>query len=124
MPITIRREENTIHRLTLSGTSRKADFDAAIASLLQQIGTGGTARLLVVLDEFDGWSQTDAWNLDFYIAHGDQIERIAIVGDPRWRHEALLFALADLRKAPVEFFEPGAMDRARAWLTDSPTGKP
>ena len=59
-----------------------------------------------------GWS-----DLSFYVKHGDKIERIAIVGPERWRSEALMFAAADLRKAPVEFFAEGDVAEARAWLT-------
>ena len=38
-------------------------------------------------------------------------------GDERWRDEALMFAAADIRKAPVTFFAPAALDEARAWLS-------
>ena len=43
-----------------------------------------------------------------------KIERIAIVGEERWKSEALMFAAADLRSAPVQFFPPRAMAEARA----------
>ena len=49
--------------------------------------------------------------------HGDAIERIAIVGDPRWRDLTMMFASAELRRAPVEFFAAQDMARARAWLS-------
>jgi hypothetical protein len=55
--------------------------------------------------------------LSFYLKYGDAIERIAIVGPERWRSETLMFAGADLRRAPVEFFVEGAIAEARAWLT-------
>ena len=43
-------------------------------------------RLLVVLDQFDGWDGLSNWSdLTFFARYGDNIERIAIVGDPRWR---------------------------------------
>ena len=56
-------------------------------------------------------------DLTFYVKHGGAIERIAIVGDERWRSESLMFAGADLRKAPVEFFSPEKAADARAWLS-------
>ena len=46
-----------------------------------------------------------------------RIERIAIVGPDRWRAETMMFAAADLRRAPVEFFKEDALDAARAWLS-------
>jgi len=44
---------------------------------------------------------------------------MTIVGAERWRSEALMFAGADLRRAPVEFFagSTGGIDAACAWLT-------
>jgi hypothetical protein len=54
--------------------------------------------------------------LNFYLKHGDAITRIAIVGDERWRSLSLMFASADLRRAPVEFFSPDKLADARAWL--------
>ena len=47
----------------------------------------------------------------------DAIQRIAIVGNERWRAEMLMFAAADLRRAPVEFFPEGELTKARAWLS-------
>ena len=48
--------------------------------------------------------------------YGDAIERIAIVGDRRWQDLTMMFASADLRRAPVEFFPEHEVARARAWL--------
>ena len=84
----------------------------------------GSVRLLFILQEFGGWEANPSWgDLTFYMQHGDSIERIAIVGDERWRGDALMFASADLRRAPVEFFSeapsprraPGS-SRDRDWL--------
>ena len=50
-------------------------------------------RLLFVLDGFEGWEARDNWSdLTFYAKYSDCIDRIAIVGDERWRSEALMFA--------------------------------
>jgi stage II sporulation SpoAA-like protein len=56
--------------------------------------------------------------LTFYVKHGDSIQRIAIVGDERWRDEARMFASADLRRASVEFFPLPALAEARRWLAE------
>ncbi len=49
--------------------------------------------------------------------HGDAIERIAIVGPSRWRDHMLMFAGAELRKAPVQYFPVGTDAEARTWLS-------
>ena len=48
------------------------------------MGRVGAVRLLIWLDEFEGWEPRDDWrDLSFYAKHGDAVERIAIVGDER-----------------------------------------
>ncbi len=117
--LTLSHQHGDTLRLDITGLLRKADLDRVQDLLLremQRIGTP-TARLLVVLQGFEGWESNTAWNdLSFYFAHGDALARIAIVGDERWRSEALMFAAADLRRGPVEFFVPSDIDKAQAWL--------
>ena len=117
MPIALHHEGDNVYRLDVRGTLRKSDLDRCQDVLAGEIGRIGPVRLLFVLDGFEGWEPHADWNdLTFYVKHGESIERIAIVGDERWRDEALMFAAADLRRAPVEFFpEEGAVN-ARAWL--------
>ena len=99
---------------------RKADMDSCQAQLAAEISRLGTVRLLFVLEGFEGWEPRDNWSdLTFYAKYSDCIERIAIVGDERWRSEALMFAGAELRRAPVEYFAGSSSEdgAARAWLT-------
>ena len=120
MPASLQRESDNIYRLDVSGILSKAELDGAQDALTADIGwiPGGKVRLLVVLDRFDGWDGLSNWSdLTFFARYGDNIERIAIVGEPRWREYALMFAAADLRRAPVEYFVADAIDAARAWLS-------
>jgi SpoIIAA-like len=117
MPVAMRHEHGNIYRLEIRGTLRRADFAQCERMLAAEIERIGPVRLLVSLDGFAGWESPANWNdLTFYVKHGDRIERLAIVGDERWRSEALMFASADLRKGPVEFFATAAIADARAWL--------
>ncbi len=120
MPIALTHAGGNVFRVELQGTLRKADMDRCQVELAAEMRRLGPVRLLFVLDRFDGWEPGDNWSdLTFYAGHGDLIERIAIVGEEKWRSEALMFAGADLRRAPVEFFAgpPASTDEARAWLT-------
>ena len=120
MPIALTHAGDNIFRVELQGTLRKADLDRCQTQLIAEMRRLGPVRLLFVLDRFDGWEPGDNWSdLSFYASHGDLIERIAIVGEEKWRSEALMFVGADLRRAPVEFFAgPSAStDDARVWLT-------
>lgn len=117
MPASLRHESSNVYRLDLRGLLLKSELDACQRQLAGELTSAGDVKLIVFLDDFEGWEKGAAWNdLSFYVKHGNSIERIAIVGDERWRHVAMMFASADLRRAPVEFFLELKEPAARAWL--------
>ena len=123
MAATLRPESGTTWRLHITGVLRRRDLEAVEQVAADAIRRGGAIRLLVVLDGFAGWEPGASWrDLEFYIRHGDGIEKMAIVGDEKWRSEALMFAGADLRKAAVEYFGTSDMARAAAWLAAGAAG--
>jgi hypothetical protein len=116
--MTVRHERDNVYRVEVRGLLRKPDFEVCGGMLVREMARIGSVRLLFLLEDFDGWHPHDDWkDLTFYVTHGNQIERIAIVGDERWRSESLMFAGADLRTAPVEFFGADDLAGARAWLS-------
>ena len=126
MSMTLQHERDNVYRIDIRGTLNKKDLDRCQEALASEMARIGSVKLLFVLAGFEGWEPDAAWNdLTFYVKHGDTIERMAIVGEERWRGGALIFAGADLRKAPVEFFAPEAVAAARAWLaTGSSAAEP
>jgi hypothetical protein len=118
MPITLHLESGGIYRLDISGVLTRAEFARSEDDLTKALAEVASVKLLCVLTDFQGWATDGNWNdMGFYVKHGDAITRIAIVGDERWRDLTLMFASADLRKAPVEFFPEHAIAQARAWLS-------
>jgi len=118
MAISIEPEGSNVYRIDVRGMLRRSDLDWAQGRLAGEMSRVGPVRLLFVLDGFEGWEPDARWNdLSFYVHRGDAIERIAIVGPERWRDSTMMFAGADLRKAPVEFFRQDADAEARAWLS-------
>ena len=80
----------------------------------------GRARLLVLVENFEGWERRGDWgDLSFQIEHDALIEKLAIVGDKKWEDLALIFAAKGLRKFPIEYFEPAELAKARAWLAET-----
>jgi hypothetical protein len=117
MPMRLRRDEGQLFRLDLQGTLRRDEFLQCQRALAREMDGGATVRLLVILDRFEGWDARDDWrDLSFYVTYGDAIDRIAIVGPESWRAEMLMFAGAELRKAPVEFFAEDRLAQAGVWL--------
>ena len=117
MPIALHRDSDGIYRLEISGLLRKEDYRRCEAELKTELDRVGSAKLLCVLTGFEGWEAGVDWSdLSFYVNYGDALRRIAIVGNERWRSEMLMFAAADLRRGPVEFFSEGDLTKARAWI--------
>jgi hypothetical protein len=112
-------EPNDICVLRISGTLKQSEFAVEQAALADKIDVGAKPRLLVILEDFEGWERGADWNdLDFLISHSGEIAKIAIVAEPRWEVQALAFAGAGVRRAPVKFFPPEEVATARAWLAE------
>jgi hypothetical protein len=117
MPAELRHDRANLYRLDISGLLRHRELTECEAQIVAEIARLGAVRLLIVLDAFQGWEAGSGWNdLSFYARHGDKVERIAIVGPERWRAEALMFASADLRRAPVQYFTDAQKSEAETWI--------
>ena len=117
MTASLTHERDNIYRVEIGGVLRKAEFDEVQRQLAADIERAGRIRVFIALAGFDGWEEAANWrDLSFYIRYGDAIDRIAIVGDERWRSQALMFAGADLRRGQVAFFPETAAPEARSWL--------
>jgi SpoIIAA-like len=119
MPVQIQHQSDDISVLRISGILKRSEFAAEQSALARAIDIGSKPRLLVILENFEGWERGADWNdLDFLISHGGKISKIAIVAEPRWEPLALAFAGAGVRRAPVKFFPPNELEQARSWLVE------
>ena len=117
MPATIKSEPDNIYVLHFKGLVKRSEFGETQKALAREIEAGVKPHLLTILESFEGWERGADWNdYDFLFTHSNEITRIAIVGEPRWETEALAFAGAGFRRAPVKFFPSGQETQARAWL--------
>ena len=125
MPATIEHDSADLFRVHIRGLLRQSEFDQVRATAAKEIETRGSIKLLFLLERFEGWERSPGWgDLDFYATHGRRIQRIAIIGEEKWRDEALMFAGAGLRKADVQFFLPSQTNQAQTWLTAPPSPTP
>jgi len=119
MPATIQRETTNIYVLSISGILKKSELGHVHETLARDIDAGAKPRVLAVSENFEGFEPGAAWgDLDFLYFHTNDIERIAIVGEPQWERHALAFAGAGFRSAPVKFFPSHQQTQARAWLEE------
>ena len=95
-----------VHQITLSGLLTWAEFQAFLARAeTEHVFISGKVRTLIHLENFAGWEPSDQWgDVSFFFRHDQDIERIAVVGDPRWQDEMQVFLFADYRQAETRFF--------------------
>jgi hypothetical protein len=76
-----------------------------------------TVRILALAEDFQGWEKSEGWgDLDFQQENDAKIERMALVGDPKWKELLLAFVGRGFREFPIEYFAHGEVAKARAWL--------
>ena len=114
----IQSNEGDVVHARISKVMTVADQRALEVFAKRLIGAGRTIRLLVILEDFEGWERSEAWSddLEFQLEHGNEIARIAIVGDEQWRDPALLFVGKGFRSTHIEFFPADALETAEAWI--------
>jgi hypothetical protein len=119
MPIQIQYQPNNICTVRISGVLKRDEFAAAQDELARKIDDGAKPRLLVIAENFEGFERGADWNdLDFLLSHSGEIAKIALVTEPRWEVQALAFAGAGVRRAPVKLFRPNELAKSRTWLAE------
>lgn len=117
MAYEIIRIEGAVLYVRVSGVMKLADQEALQKAGIGLIAEGRKVRLHVTLDEFQGWEKGVDWgDVDFLMAHGNDIAKIAIVGDERWKDQILVFVGKGLRTTEIEFFPPSSAKEAEAWI--------
>lgn len=118
MPAKINYDQN-ICVIRISGTLKRSEFSEGQDAVALQIDSGEQPRILAILENFEGWQRGADWNdLDFQLTQGNEVAKIAIVGEPQWEPQALAFAGAGFRRAPVKFFPTSRLEEARAWISE------
>ena len=84
-----------------------------------QIKNGSPIRLLAVLHNFEGWTAGALWeDTKFTAKHFNDIERLAVVGEPRWQKGVTVF-VKPFTSADVRYFDMQEIDRARQWVREA-----
>jgi hypothetical protein len=116
MSAEIAKESGHVLTMKVSGTLSQAELAGMQSAAASVIRAGGKWRILVLTENFEGWERGGTWN-DFSVMSQDaSIERMAIVGEPRWQEMTLLFTAAGMRPFPIRYFETAQITAARQWL--------
>jgi hypothetical protein len=110
---------NGVVSIRIAGRLTEEDLAGMQQHTAAIIRDRGKVRILVLAEDFVGWEQDGRWD-DFSMQeqNDNDIEKMAIVGDKRWEDLALIFTARDLRPFPIEYFTPGELANAQAWLAE------
>jgi hypothetical protein len=116
MGVTIQKEGNLMV-LWITGLLRKSEIDAVLGAEARKWDAATRIKGLVMVEDFEGFERGADWgDISFLVKHDHQIDKIAIVADPKWEIEILAFAGVGFRRAPVKFFPVSQLTLARDWL--------
>ncbi len=94
------------------------DYQRFVHTMEAILTAEGKVRLFVQYEYFPGWDVYAAWD-DFKLnlAHYSDFERIAVVGDHKWKKLMTCFA-KPFSQAEVRYFNTSEIDAAWKWLKD------
>jgi hypothetical protein len=117
MPVDIIDASGKLLQLKVRGMLKQAEHERIIQIAKQAIAREGKIRALIIAEDFEGWEQHENWgDVSFMVEEGQHVEKMAIVGDEKWRDDALAFTAKGFRPTAIEFFPPSRMNEARTWL--------
>jgi hypothetical protein len=111
------RIDGAVLYVKISGVMKLADQESLQTSGKDLIAQCRKVRLHVTLEEFQGWEKGVDWgDVDFLMAHGNDITKIAIVGEERWKDQIFAFVGKGLRSTEIEFFPPYSVMESDSWI--------
>ena len=113
------KEFNRNNWVKLIGKLTVRDFQEIQALGKLSLEQFGQFRVLVELEDFQGWSKETGWeNSSFLDESGEGMSKLAFVGDEKWKTEIFMFTGKPMRNMAIEFFPQDQFDQAQAWLSE------
>jgi hypothetical protein len=101
----------------LKGLLTKPEMETAQKVAIDVIRREGSVRILVLAENFEGWSEKGDWgDISFMMQYDTKIERIAVVGEKKWEDLVIAFTGKGMRSAAVDYFLPAQRAAARTWV--------
>ncbi len=107
--------ENGIIRIAFVGEIQPKDYEDSAPTFAKIFGSRKSLRLLLDWTRLSGWSEeSESPSFWFRIRHRGDMERVAIVGERKWRSAATEFdTIVD---AEVRLYDPRSEEDAVHWL--------
>ena len=118
MTVSVSFEEGNLVVIRGSGVLKRAEVDSAKRKIYEHILVHGKIYALMLIEKgFINLEALVSWeDIEEDAVIQPNVARLALVGDWRWRDQALIFVMTAVASFQVEYFKPEQEDFARAWL--------
>jgi hypothetical protein len=123
MSIEWKLENNNLILIHVSGKLGIEEHRRVLSEIESIIQKAGKVKLLILLNDFEGWKNPEDWEKVDELEGGSAMDRMdpnitkfAIVGEEQWRDRVSFFTLKGLRPVPIEYFTEDQEEAARQWL--------
>ena len=115
MALNWNREQDDLIVYTVTGKLSITETEKSHQETDPILQQGSNWKVLVVLQDFEGWKKEEGWANTSLIDETDQsVKRMALVGPLEWRDEVEMFTLKGMRPLEIEYFTDES--QARSWL--------
>jgi hypothetical protein len=121
MTVSVSFEEGNLVVIRSSGELKRDEVDQTKRQIYNYILANGPIYMLILIDEaFKSFEAFVSWeDIGGDAVIQPNVKRLALVGDLRWRDQALLFLITAVASFQIEYFKPEQEEFARVWLLAS-----
>lgn len=116
MSATITNNRGKVLTVKVGGRLTQPELASAQKLALGIFQKEGAKRLLIVVEDFEGWGKGYWGDMSGQVSIEPFIERMAVVGDKKWEGLALLFVGKGIRRLNIEYFPPSELAKAQEWV--------
>jgi SpoIIAA-like len=118
MTVSVSFEEGNLVVIRGHGELKRDEVDQSKRQIYNYILTNGPIYMLILIDEaFKSFEAFASWeDIEEDAVIQPNVKRLALVGDLRWRDQALLFLITAVASFQIEYFKPEQEEFARVWL--------
>ena len=103
---------------TMSGSLTREFYESLVLAIERAVANHGRVRVLFVLLGFEGWETCPDWvDVRFGFRHLASVERLAMVGEDRWKQGKSVFC-HPFYNARIRYFEHSELRLARQWVEE------
>ncbi|MCZ6564718.1 MAG: STAS/SEC14 domain-containing protein [Gammaproteobacteria bacterium] len=108
MSIEFEQGNNDVAVFRVSGVLKKNEFEGAQCKIEEVIKKTGHMQILIITENFEGWEHSGDWgDWSFAERNDSYIDKIAVVGDEKWRDSVFAFTGKGFRPVAIEYFDAG-----------------